>query len=149
VKLTSETKEYISRRVRQLVAKLPNESRLEAVKEEANSVAVELSNKLAKMIAEATDEFVKKYPDAKGIQFVSDYGNRVLPEVRFCKLAKDLDKELASKCDTVDITIAMAQITASKYNDVMELDDAIVELVNRQLGRVVVPSSCAGHTTTP
>ena len=145
MKLTNETKEYVSRRVQQLVGKLPNETRLEAIREEANAIATELSNMLTKKIEETIDEFVKKYPDAKGIQFITDYNNKVLPELRFCKLAKDLNKELDLKQDAVGITIAMAQIIASKYNDILELDDAIVELVNRQFGRVVVPSSCDAH----
>jgi hypothetical protein len=133
MKLTSEVKAYIAKRVEQLVPKSCLEDQLVALQEAGDEVAKELNAKILALKQETLNEFVEAHPEALGSDFsVNRYGNEyfIYSTLR-SELQKELTQAMTLRREVVETTIAMAHIDASSCSNSAELDEAIIRLVNR------------------
>ena len=133
MRLTNEVKNYIEKRVEQLVPKSCLEAQLSELEEAGERVAAELNAKIALLMKETLDEFVKTHPEAEGSDFdFNRYGsNYFIYTTRHSALSKELRQANELRKELVNNIVAMVQFDAANCKDSIALDERIVELVNR------------------
>ena len=133
MRLTNEVKNYIEKRVEQLVPKSCLEAQLNELEEAGDRVAAELNAKVEALMKEMLNEFVKTHPEAEGSEFhFNKYGSSYFVyNTRHSALSKELVQANELRKELVNNIVAMVQFDAASCKDSIALDERIVELVNR------------------
>ena len=131
MRLTNEVKDYIANRVEQLLPQPCLSEALVELEEEGERVAAELSAKIQALVDETLIEFVEKHPEAKGSTFDYSYRNGYVLCTRESNLQKELRQTMDARNEFKRTIIAMAHIDAANCTSSVELDEALVKLVNR------------------
>lgn len=133
MRLTTEVKDYIQKRVDTLVPKPAVENVFEDIKPHLDSVCEELQEEIKALFKKATEDLVKLYPELVGLEFeISRYGkNAVVYEYKNTDIWKDVLYANELRRQHMNDIVAMVQFDAGRIKDSIALDERIVELVNR------------------
>lgn len=133
MRLTNEVKDYIKKRVEQLVPEPIEKTHVEAFRSLLDETCLEIADKLNEVIALKIDELVAKHPELAGLQFkVARYGTcPICYEDERTKIVTELREANIFRDCHIDNIIAMAQFDAQNCKDSIQLDERIVELSNR------------------
>lgn len=133
MRLTNEVKDYIKKRVEQLVPKSIEEAHVETFRELLDEACLDIASKLDELICKKTDEMVTRFPDLMGLQFkVARYGTcPICYEDGHTKIVTELREANILRDQYIENIIAMVQFDAQNCKDSVQLDERIVELANR------------------
>lgn len=131
MRLTNEVKDYIANRVEQLLPQPCQSEALKTLEEEGERVAAELSAKIRALVNETLIEFVEKHPEAEGSSFNYSYRNGYYLCTSESTLQKEVRQAVDARNEFKRTIIVMAHIDAANCTSSVELDEAIVRLVNR------------------
>lgn len=133
MKLTSEVKEYIRKRLSMLISEPVQEGILEDLKTELDAVCKKLDTDIKNMLTRAAADFVELHPEMNGVELQASRYGEVCVGYNYGKseLYRELVQAKKLRDDYLDMLEAMAHIDASNCKSSTELDERLVELVKR------------------